>query len=165
MTLNSVKITPKRIYVRYASVSRDQNSLQWQCSHAYRNRHVTLIVHCHWLGCWKHGPGVKIILSSTSIKFERLLNSKNNRSTPEFLRLLWDIVVYRLVAYLLNMICLILNNLTFIRFGIILTQIYINFLETRTSDRALICLNQLLIFSSFCLYPLSFSFTVLFIAS
>ena len=30
-------------------------------------------------------------------------------SKPEILRLLWDIVVLRLVAYLLNMICLILQ--------------------------------------------------------
>jgi len=35
----------------------------------------------------------------------------NYRSKPEILRLLWDIVVFRLVAYLLNMICLILQLL------------------------------------------------------
>jgi len=42
---------------------------------------------------------------------KKLLNSNNIRSTPEFFRLLWDIVVFRLVAYLLNMICLILRIL------------------------------------------------------
>ena len=29
-----------------------------------------------------------------------------NRSKPEILRLMWDIIVFRLVAYFLNMICL-----------------------------------------------------------
>ena len=33
-----------------------------------------------------------------------LSNSNNNRSKPKFLRLLWDIVVFRLVAYLMNKI-------------------------------------------------------------
>ena len=51
------------------------------------------------------------ILSIIFIENEKLLNSNNNSSTPEFLRLLWDIVVFRLVAYLLNMICLILRIL------------------------------------------------------
>ena len=41
------------IYVRYTSVSRGQNSLQWQCSilvTLYRLRHVTtIILHCHWV--------------------------------------------------------------------------------------------------------------------
>ena len=36
---------------------------------------------------------------------------KYNMRKPEILRLLWDIVVFRLVAYLLNMICLILKLL------------------------------------------------------
>ena len=31
---------------------------------------------------------------------EKLLHSNNDRSKPKFLRLLWDIVVFRLVAYL-----------------------------------------------------------------
>ena len=51
-----------------------------------------------------------IILSILSIKNEKLLNSNNNRSKLEFLRVLWDIVVFRLVAYSLNIICLILRN-------------------------------------------------------
>ena len=53
-------------------------------------------------------------MSIISIKNEKLLNSNNKRSKPEFLRLLWDIVVFRLVAYLLNMICLIIQNLPYI---------------------------------------------------
>ena len=39
-------------------------------------------------------------------------------------------------------------------------SIFYQFLETGTSDRTLICLNQLLRLSGFSLYPLSFSFTV-----
>ena len=38
-------------------------------------------------------------------------NSNNNRSKPKLLRLLWDIVVFKLVAYLMNMIRL---NLRFL---------------------------------------------------
>ena len=34
----------------------------------------------------------------------KLLNSNNDRSKPKFLRLLLDIVVFRLVVYLLNMV-------------------------------------------------------------
>ena len=47
-----------------------------------------------------------IILSIISIKNEKLLSSNKNRNTPEFFKLLWDIVLFKLVAYLLNMICL-----------------------------------------------------------
>jgi len=94
-----------------------------------------------------------------SIKNEKLLNS-NNRSKLEFLRLLCDIAVFRLVEYLLNMICLILRisykilhiYVFWYNFDTVLYQ----FLETGTSDRTLICLNQLLRFSDFSLYPLSF---------
>ena len=35
---------------------------------------------------------------------EKILNSNNNWGKPKFLRLLWDIVAFRLVVYLLNMI-------------------------------------------------------------
>ena len=35
---------------------------------------------------------------------EKILNSNNNWGKPKFLRLLWDIVVSRLVVHLLNMI-------------------------------------------------------------
>ena len=52
-----------------------------------------------------------IILSIISVKNEKILNSNNNRSKPKLLRLLWDSVVFRLVAYLLNIIYL---NLLFI---------------------------------------------------
>ena len=38
------------------------------------------------------------------IKNEKLLNSNNIRSKPKFIRLLWDIVVFGMVVYLLNMI-------------------------------------------------------------
>ena len=126
----------KRIYVRYTSVSRTTNSLQWQCSILvtwYRWRHVTVILHCHWLELWWRVPDAEIILSIISIIDEKLLNSYNNRSKLKFLRLFWDIVVFRLVAYLLNMISLILRilykilHMYEVRFGIILTQFYVNF--------------------------------------
>ena len=41
----------------------------------------------------------------------KLLKPKHNRSNPKFFKLLWNIVIFRLVAYLLNMICL---NLRFL---------------------------------------------------
>ena len=44
-------------------------------------------------------------------------------------------------------------------FGIILTVLY-QFLETGTSDKSLIGLNQLLKFSGFSRYPFHFSFSV-----
>ena len=55
-----------------------------------------------------------------------------NRSKPDILRLLWDIVVFRLVAYMLNIICLILQlsfiqNYIYMNFRTNLTQCYINF--------------------------------------
>ena len=43
---------------------------------------------------------LEIILSIISIKKFKLLNSNNNRSKSEFFRLFWDIVVFRLVAYI-----------------------------------------------------------------
>ena len=103
----------KRIYVRYTSVSRNKNSLQWQCSILVMWwRHVTIILHCHCLKYWWH--------------------SNNNRSTPEFLRLLWNIVFFRLVAYLLNMIFLILRILYKILHIYVLGYFLYQFLETRT---------------------------------
>ena len=65
------------------------------------------------------------------IKNEKLSNSNYNRRKPKFLRLLWDIIIFRLVAYLLNMICLklqfFLQNFININFRINSTQICINF--------------------------------------
>ena len=102
----------KTYICKITSVSCDQNSLQWECSLLvtwYRWRHVTIILHYHWLEFWWHAPDAKIILSIISIRNENLLNSNDNRSQLEFLRFLWDILAFRLVAYLLNMICLILQ--------------------------------------------------------
>ena len=65
-----------------------------------------------------------------------------------------------MVAYLLNMICLILQLLY--KLSIIYTFWYnfdtvlYQFLETETSDRYLICIVQRLRFSGFILYSLSF---------
>ena len=88
-------------------------------------------------------------------------NKKINSSKPEILRLLWNIVVFRLVAYLLNMICLlfkptisiqIVNIWIFYKFDTVLYQ----FLETRTSDIIFLGRNQELMWLAFSLYPLSF---------
>ena len=70
-----------------------------------------------------------------------------------FLRLLWDIVIFRLVVYLLNMISL---NLL-----ILYKNFIYRFLERGTSDRTLEGLVQLLKCLGFILYPLYFSFTAL----
>ena len=121
---------------------------------------VTTILHCHWLEFWGHDPDVWIMLLIISIKNETLLNLNNNWSKPEFLRLLRDIIIFRLVAYYLNMICLIFRILykilhiykVWYNFDTVLYQ----FPETGTSDRCLIGLNQLPRFSGVSLYPLSF---------
>jgi len=55
---------------------------------------------------------------------KKLLNSNNDRSKPKLLRLLWYLVVFRLVAYLLHMIK---PTISIHNFGINLTQFYINF--------------------------------------
>ena len=81
---------------------------------------------------WSHNTDVIIILSIISIKNEKLLNSNYNRSKPKLLRLLCDIVVFRLVAYLLNMICL---NLWISYKIYIYSDFFYKFLETGTSDR------------------------------
>ena len=94
-----------------------------------------------------------IVLSIIFVKNARKKLRNYNESKPEILRLLWDIIVFRLVAYLLNMICLIIQLLYKIayKFDTVLYQ----FLETGTSDRCLKCIVQNLRFSSFILYPLS----------
>ena len=65
------------------------------------------------------------------------------RSNPEVLRFLRDIVVFRLVSYLWNMICFILQLFTKLHISELLykfdTALY-QFLETETSDRCLICI-------------------------
>ena len=65
------------------------------------------------------------------IKNEKLFNSNNNRSKPEVLRLLWDIVAFQIwsafVEYdLFNITNLMYKIITYKRFGIILTQFYMN---------------------------------------
>ena len=101
-------------HIIYTSVSLDQNSHQWLCSILviwYRWSHMIMILHCHWWEFWSHNTGIFIILSIISIKNEKIMNSNNNRSKSKFLRILWDIVVFRLVVYFLNMIRL---NLLFL---------------------------------------------------
>ena len=64
---------------------------------------MTIILHCHWLEFWGHDP--------------------------EFLRLLRDIVDLRFVKYDLFNSTNLIQNLIYIRFGIILTQFSIYFLR------------------------------------
>jgi len=78
---------------------------------------------------------------------EKLLNSNNNRSKPNFRRLLLDIVVFRLVVSLLNIIRL---NLLFLykfyvyRFSYKFHAVLYQFLETGTPDKTVMGLDQLL---------------------
>jgi len=127
----------------------------------YRWRHVTIILHCHWLEFWWHVQNALIILSIISIKKEKSLNSNNIRSKLQFLRLLWDIVVLRLVAHLLNMMCLILPILYKILhiyvLEIIFTQFYSNF--SRQEHQIYVSINSR--DSQVSAYtPFHFSFTV-----
>jgi len=103
--------------------------------------------------------------NDTTLLMVEWLNLNNNTSKPKFLRLLWDIVNFRLVVHLLNMIRLNLlfciQNFIytdfFYKFGTFLYQ----FFETGTAERTLMGLDQLLKCLGFCLYTLSFFFTVL----
>ena len=84
-----------------------------------------------------------------------------NRSKTEILRLLWDIVVFRLVAYLLNVICIIYYNfytmMYIYEFSLNLTQFYINFSrQEHQIDMSYIGIVHFLRFSGISLYPLSF---------
>ena len=91
------------------------------------------------------------------------MQKKNcDRSKSQILRLLWDIVVFKLVAYLLNMICLIPQLLYKIaciyEFSYKFDTVLYQFLQTGTIDRCLIVIGiiQLLRFSGFSRYPNSF---------
>ena len=65
---------------------------------------------------------------------KKILNSNNNRSKPKFLTLLWDIVVFRLVAeYDLFNPSIFIQHLVYTDFCINLTQFIYQFLETGTS--------------------------------
>ena len=95
-----------------------------------------MILHCYWWEFWSRETDVLIILVIILIKHEILLNLNNTRSKPHFFRLLWYIVVFRLVAYLLNII-----------------SVLYQFLEIGTSDRTLIGIDQRLKCCGFSLYP------------
>ena len=60
---------------------------------------------------WSRDTVLLIILSTISIKTKKLLNSNNYMGKLKFFRLLWDIIVFRLFAYLLNIIWLIVRFL------------------------------------------------------
>ena len=102
---------------------------------------MTVQYHCHVIQtetCYNATAlplvEVLIILSIISIKMDLLLNSNYKRRKPEFPGSSGISIVFRLVAYLQNIICLkliIIPKLTYISFGIILTHFYIkiNFKE------------------------------------
>ena len=77
---------------------------------SYRLNHVTITQHCYWWEFWSRDSDVLMILTIIYIKKKKIWNLNNYWSKPEFFRLLWDIVVLRLVPYLLNMICLKLTK-------------------------------------------------------
>ena len=112
-----------------------------------------MILHCH-----KYGR-ICYIIDYKYINNKKLSNSNNNRSKLKFFKLLWDIVVFRLVAYLLNMICLnlrFLYNLFIHNFSHKFYTVLYQFLETGKSDRTLMGLDQLIKCLGFSLYPVSF---------
>ena len=87
-------------------------------------------------------------------------NKNSNRSKPKIIWILLDIVVFRLVAYLRNMICLIpqlLYKITYIYiyFRINLKPLYINFL--RQKQQIYFYMDRLTTeILRFILFPLSF---------
>ena len=90
--------------------SANGSAVYWSCD--FSLYHVTTILHCHWLKfcnvTWTIRTICYYIISIKNAKYKL----KNYiRSKPEILRLLWDIVVIRLVEYLLNMSCLTLQLL------------------------------------------------------
>jgi len=125
---------------------------------------VTSILHCHWWEFWSRDAEVFIILSIISIKNKKLPNSNNNRSKPKLHRLLWDIVVFKLVAYI-SWIWYVktyyfFKNFIFIDFHVNLTQFFVSISRDRNiryNSHGYRSTSQMLGFS---LYPLSFSCTV-----
>ena len=81
------------------SLSRDLNSHQWQCSifvTRYRRRHVKKILHANG-----GSSGHLKLLSKISFKIKNWIYKIIIRAKHKYFRLLWDIVVFRLVGYLL----------------------------------------------------------------
>ena len=109
---------------------------------------MTSILHCHWWEFWSHDTDVQLIFSIISFINEKLLNLNNNRSKPKLLRLLWDIVAVDLFKP-----TIFIQNFIFIDFR---KTVLCPFLETGTSVKALMGLDQLLKCSGFSIYPLSF---------
>ena len=118
------------------SVSRDQNFHQLQCSIivTWYRRHVTMILHCHWWKFWSfHTATFQLCYPLYLLKMLNMICLK--------LGILYQISNIYMVWY---------NNDT---------DLY-KFLETGTSGRTLVCLDQLLKCLGFSLYLLSFFFTV-----
>ena len=132
---------------RFKQIIFSKYAILWECSKLvtwYRQRHVTTILHYHWQEFWWRNTDLLITLSIMSIRF------------------LWDFFVFRLVAYLLNMICLNLlflyqNCIYIYEFSYKFDKVFYQYLETWTSDITFMGRDQepkwLLAFS---IYPLSF---------
>ena len=88
--------------------SANGSAVYWSCD--FSLYHVTTILHCHWLKfCYVTWTIQTICYYLISIKNAKYKLKNYIRSKPEILRILWDIVVIRLVEYLLNMSCLTLQ--------------------------------------------------------
>ena len=99
------------------------------------------------------------ILSIMSIKNAKYKLKNNIMIKPEILRFLWDIVVFRLVAYLLNMICLMLqlfSKFHIFEFSYKFDTVLYQFLEIGASDITFMGRDQELKWLAYSLYPLSF---------
>ena len=78
----------------------------------YATNLKTTISHCHWLKFWWCDAGYTDYMKwYYQLYLLKMQNKKYKRNKPDILRLLWNIDVFRLVAYLLNKICLILQIL------------------------------------------------------
>ena len=98
---------------------------------SFRLYHVTMILHCYWWKFWSWYTDLSIIFLIISIKNELVIYLDYNRSVLKLFRLLWVIAIFRLVAYLLNMICLKLpiTHLIYKSFGLTLIKFCINSLR------------------------------------
>ena len=106
---------------------------------------ITWPAYCNAIG-WSSGDVIRtiyvVILSIIFIKNAKIKINNYNRSKPEIIWFLWDIVVFRLVLYLLNMICLYLQLLYKIayEFSYKYDTVLYPFPETGTSNGCLICI-------------------------
>ena len=106
-TWNIITLNPYSPYYVTRS-SAFGSAVNWSCDLHTRQWYCTVIG-------WSSGDIIQKTICNDIINYIYLnakSKSKNyNRSKPEILRLLWEIIVFRLVSFLLNMICLKLQLL------------------------------------------------------